>query len=358
MLITHFTPMAPGKSGMYESTKDQIKYERREGLDSEFIDAVNPKGWGRKDDWLDSSRWDMAYDADVWVIHSNLPPPLFEYIKDEKNRKKHKLVSIMHGPVENMILKEFAFMLKNIQEPAFSVTHINAIWDHDACVVLNQHEYNVSVLFDENEKLVYIQNSIDLERMEGKFKWEYDNHPAILSCDVPRIEKVPIHILLAMPKIIERIPTAKLNMFALPVIDIEFWRNIICRSKKMQLHLECIENFQMRMNTVDPFIIGADIIFNSNYSGIMSRVHMEAMAAGVPVVSYNGDYTPYHAKIFDLDSIAETVQQCWDDINSTDLKFETKLYAHENFDRSRQVKKYVKLYEGLKEGKNVKEISL
>ena len=356
MLVTHFTPMAPGKSGMYESTKDQIKYERKEGIDSRFVDSVNYKMPGTFDDWLEAVDWREALDADVWVVHCNIPPPLLEYIKhSEENRKKHKLVTIMHGPVENMIFKEFAFMLKNIPEPAFSVTHINAIWDYDACVVLNQHEYNISSLFDENDKIVHIQNSIDLERYAKGFAWEFSNRPAIISADVPRVEKLPIHIVFAMPKVIEKIPTARLNMYALPVVDIEFFRNIICRSKKMHLLRKCMENFQMKSNTIAPFIRGADIGFNSNYSGIMSRVHMEMMAAGVPIVSYNGDYTEYHAKIFDLDSIATQIARCWEDLNNPEKKLreKTKEYAYKNFDRAVQVKKYVELYQKLKEGKDV-----
>lgn len=360
MLVTHFTPMAPGKSGMYESTKDQIKYERKEGLDSHLIDAMNPKGFDITDDWLTTIRWDKAFDADIWVVHSNIPPPLFEYIKKDENRSKHKLVTIMHGPVENMLFKEFAFSLKNIQEPAFTITHINAVWDYDACVVLNQHEYDISILFDENDRLVYIPNSIDLERYTKSFKWEYHNRPAIISCDYPRLEKLPVHIMFAMPKVIEKVPTARLNMYALPVVDIEFYRNIVCRSKKMHLLRSCMENFQMRSNTVGPFIAGADIGFNSNYSGIMSRVHMEMMANGVPIISYNGDYTPYHVKIFDLNSIAEQIKKCWDDLTDSRKKVKQKTvdYAYKNFDRGIHVKKYVKLYQGLMEGKNAKEIQI
>ena len=348
MKVVHFTPFAPTKSGMYESTKDQIKYERRLGLDSLLIDAVNPKAVGFTDDWLEAVKWQEALDADVWTIHSGIPFPLFEdYIKKDENRQKHKLVTIMHGPVENMLFKEYAFMLKNIQEPAFTITHINAIWDYDACVVINQHEYDVSVLFDEYDKLVYIPNSVDLERYHDVVAWRYNNRPAIISCDTPRMEKLPVHIMFSMVKVIEKIPSARLNMLALPVIDIEFFRNIVCRSKKMQLLHKCIENFLMRTNSVGPFIKGADILFNSNYSGIMARVGMEAMAMGVPVVSYNGDYTKYHAKIFDLNSIAEQIELCWNDLNSSDLKAETIEYANKHFSREVYAKDYLALYEKL-----------
>ena len=354
MMITHFTPQAPAKSGMYESTKDQIKYERKEGLDSHLVDAVNPKNVGGVDGWLETIDWRKALDADIWVIHSGLPPPLFDYIKVPENRKKHVLVTIMHGPCENMLLKEWAFLIKNIDEPAFTITHINAIWDYDACVVLNQHEYDISILYDEYDKLVYIPNSIDLERSPADgHRWEYLKHPAIISCDAPRLEKLPVHIIFAMAKVVERIPDARLNFYGIPLDHVEFFRNLVCRVKKRHLDFNCIETYQMKTSSLAPFIRGADIGFNNNYSGICSRVHMEMMAMGVPVVSYNGDYTDYHAKIFDLNSIAEQIERCWSDLNSSKkLRQKTIQYAHKNFDRSVYVKEYIKLYEKLKEAKD------
>ena len=92
---------------------------------------------------------------------------------------------------------------------------------------------------------------------------------------------------------------------------------------------------------------GADIGFNNNFSGIASRVTMEMMALGVPVVSYGGDYTKYHAKIFDLDSIARQVTRCWKDLckEGSTLRADTLKYANENFNRAIEVKKYIKLYE-------------
>jgi len=351
MFVVHFTPFAPSKSGMYESTKDQIKYERIEGLDSHLIDPVRPNFVDGVDGDIKTIDFRKAMDADIWVIHSNIPPPLKDYIRE--NRDKHVTVAILHGPVENMLLKEWVYLEKNIEEEgAFTITHINWMWHHDACVVLNKHEWEISRFFDEYDKLHYIPNSIDLERvqLEG-YKWKYLNHPAIISCDVPRIEKLPVHIIFSMPEIIEKIPGARLNMFALPFVHIEYFRNLFCRSKERILDFKCCENIQMKNNNLIPFIRGADIGFNSNYSGICSRVHMEMMALGVPVVSYNGDYTKYHARAFDINSIAEQIEQCWNDLQFTDLANEVIEYAHKNFDRSHHVKKYVSLYEKLLEAK-------
>lgn len=357
MKVVHFCQMAPHKSGMYESTKDQIKYERREGIESDIVDSMSALNTGRKDDWLETVSWEKAKDAEVWVIHSRIPPPLEEYIADEKNRKKHVILSNCHGPVEHMLLKEYgAAMLNNHDMRTFTETHINMVWGYDACVVINQHEYDVSILYDENDKLHYIPNSIDLERVDAKASdWPYVKRPAIVVADYPRFEKTPAHMIWAMPKVIEKLPEARLSVLGIPFENVEFWRNVFFRSKNLNLIMGCVDNLHIKSGPVIPYMRGADVMFNSNFSGILSRVGMEAMALGVPVVSYNGDYTDYHAKPFDLDSIAEQVERCWNDLNNPKKKLreKTRSYAKKHFDRGVNVKKYIKLYEKLKEEKNV-----
>jgi glycosyltransferase involved in cell wall biosynthesis len=98
---------------------------------------------------------------------------------------------------------------------------------------------------------------------------------------------------------------------------------------------------------------GADIGFNNNLSGIASRVTMEMQAMGVPVISYGGTYTPYIAKIWDLDSIAEQVERCWKDLTAADstTRADTVRYATENYDREKEVVKYVALYNKVMEMK-------
>ena len=137
-----------------------------------------------------------------------------------------------------------------------------------------------------------------------------------------------------------------MNVFSLLLEPIQIWRNLVCRSHERELGKLC-ENFQLQNNNLFPFMAGGDIGFNNNISGIASRVTMEMMALGVPVVSYNGEYTKYHAKPFDLHSIAEQVEKCWTDLNAkkSTLKADTIAYAKENFDRSKHVKTYIELYE-------------
>jgi len=333
---------------MYESVKDQIKYERREGLESDIVDPNDLYENGRKDmddGWLQAVPWKKAEEADIWVCHAKIPPKL-----SEKFFNKKATVVVLHGPSEHMLLTEW---MTERKVEAFHL-HIKLLWQYDATVVLNQHEKDIMELFDEYNRLHYIPNSIDLERYQDKnvSAWKYQHRPAICSFDVPRLEKLPASLIWSIPRIIKRIPDARVNIFSLELESISTWRHIFCKSKQRALEAYC-ENIQLRSNDLRIFMKGADIVFNNNISGIASRTSMESMAMGVPIVSYGGDYTKYHAKIFDLDSIAEQIDNCWKDLtkpNST-LREDTIKYAKENFDRAKEVKKYVKLYTDLLEKK-------
>gem|GEM_PF-2137656 len=343
MYIVHWANWGPRVSGMYESVKDQVKYERQEGLRSEFGNAYEREPpVDQVDDWLTPITWEEAKKADIHVLHSKFPDELKEHIKTKIR------VAILHGPTEHMMFKEWTKAGGDLN------LHINLLWEMDATVCINTHEYDIMKHYDEKVdkdgvgRCHYIPNSIDLKRFDKVVPWEYDNHPAIISCDTPRIEKLPSHIIWAMPYLQERIPEARLNIFSLLLEPIAQWRNYFVRSHKRKLE-SCCENIQLANRNLMPFQKGSDIGFNNNYSGIASRVTMEMMAMGVPVVSYNGDYTKYHAKVFDLHSIAEQIERCWNNLTAkgSTLKEDTIRYAKENFDRGKEVKKYVELYKEL-----------
>lgn len=340
MYVAHFSNWAPNKSGMYESTKDQIKYERKQGLKSEIVNGhrENPPS-DQVDGWLKPISWNEATKADIWVMH-NLIPNKIEHLF-----KKKITVAILHGPSFHMVMKEWTSKRTN---QAFNL-HINVLWKYDATIAFDPDQYYIMKMYDEHDRLHFIANSIDLERYENvNLKWEYKNHPAIISCDVTRLEKLPAQIIWAMPEIVERIPTARLNVFGLTLEPITMWRNVYCRAKKRKLEAMS-ENIQLENNDLRPFMAGADIGFNNNINAIASRVTMEMMAMGVPVISFGGEYTKYVAKIWDFKSIAEQVAKCWKDLRKkgNTVKKDTRDYAHRHFNREKQVKKYVKLYEEL-----------
>lgn len=339
MFIVHWCNWGPRVSGMYESVKNQCKYERREGYRSELAISYEevPKEI-RNDKGFVPISWAEAEKADIWVLHYSFPDKLKPLSKEKVT------VGVLHGPTEHMLLKDFAkgsFDGMNL--------HINLLWSLDATVCLNTHEYDVMKLYDEKgERCRFIPNSIDLEELADITPWEYDGRPAILSCDTVRIEKIPTHIIWSMPYIVKELPSARLNLLGLPLENIQMWRNVMVRSHERKLENLC-ENMGISNNSLSAFQAGADIGFNNNYSGIASRVTMEMQAYGTPVISYNGEYTPYHAKPFDLHSIAEQVIRVWHDLNAehSTVREDTMRYARENYDRAKHVKTYIALYKEL-----------
>ena len=345
MKIVHFTSWAPRESGMYESTKDQVKYERREGLDSIFCDDKRevPLESQIDDGWFKPEPWEAANDADILVMHRSIPA------KVRTAAPNTKRVAILHGPTEHMLWKEWT---SGRTDPGFDL-HIQILWGYDATVAINQHEFDIMEQYDEKNRLHFIPNSIDLERYTGEdaptdYAWTYQHRPAICSFDVNRVEKLPAHIIWSMPRIVEKIPDARLNVFGLSLEPIATFRNIFCKSKGRKLENLC-ENIQLKNNDLRIFMYGADMVFNNNLSGILSRVGMECQAMGVPVIAYNGDYTKYKARIWDLDSIAEQIELCWQDLTAegSTTRQKQKEYAQANYDRAKEVKKYVKLYTDL-----------
>ena len=156
----------------------------------------------------------------------------------------------------------------------------------------------------------------------------------------------PSHIIWAMKKIYEKIPTARLTVVSLDLETILTWRNIILRSAKGMLK-GLSENVLMEMTEIRPFLRGADILWNGNVSGIFSRVEMEAMACGCQVIGFDDKYTKWKPKTHNLEDIADCVVDCWNEIkdNREDARQKVNQIAVENFSMEKNVKeKFIPLY--------------
>jgi len=340
MKIAHFSMWAPRRSGLYEYVKDQIKYERKAGLDSVFIccDTENPDPLRFTDEDMVAQSWESASDANVWVMHRIIPIKLY------KDLEKHGSVAVLHGVIEYMLMQEIHEVGKTLK---FSL-HLSLMRQYDRSVAINETDYEILKQYDTKDRLVYIRDSIDLERYNPEgMKWEYAHRPAVISTANVRFNKLPVHVLWAMKKIQGKLPNARLNIYCITLSDLNVWKKIVLAGKT-DFRFGCIENFQLQIDNLSPFIRGADIGFNSNINGVASRDTMEQMAMGIPVISYGGSYTAYHAKIMNLDSIAEKVCTCWDDIQrdkQTNLKKKMRLYAERNFSMKEAVKKFFEVYQ-------------
>jgi len=340
MKICHFGMWSPNRSGLHEATVEQILYERKEGLDSYLIHSEvedpDPNRCTDVENDITAHGWKFAQDADVWVMHRAIPGKLMPMLQHKKN------IGILHGTSEIMVLHEIESHGKNDK---FNM-HIDFLKRFQKVVTITKSDTEVMQMYDTENKVVHINDSIDTEKYSPiGYKWEYRYRPAIISTTNIRINKNPAPLFWAMPKIIEKIPKARLNVFGLNLHDLSTWSNIIMKSPYISISLENVHNqfFDLR-----PFLRGADISFNSNYSGIFSRDSMEALACGCSVVAYTPEHTKY-ACYRHIPSIVDAIQRAWDDIRNNPEKQieENRQYAFDNFSWEKNVKKYIKLYESL-----------
>jgi len=337
--VLHFSNYAPRKSGLYECTKDQIKYERKLGIDSQMAiyEREKPDENWIDDGWLKPVSWDCAEKADIFIVHRGFPKEV-----ENKFPNKKKIV-VIHGTSDYLVLDEVSSRAENT---SFN-THVNLINRCDASIAVNTYDYEIYKLYDYHNKLTYIQDSIDFERfnLEG-YKYPFMYHPQIIFCDSLRINKNPSHIIWAMKKIYEKIPTARLTIVSLDLETILTWRNILLRSARGTLKALC-ENVLMEMTEIRPFLRGADILWNGNVSGIFSRVEMEAMACGCDVIGWDNKYTKWQPKTHNIEDVANCVVDCWNERknNIEEKRKELNKFAFENFNIEEQVKeKFIPLY--------------
>jgi glycosyltransferase involved in cell wall biosynthesis len=336
MKIIHFSNWAVNKSGLFMCAAEQVKYERKFGIDSQMTITENetPKEDWVFDNWLRPISWDACKDADLFVIHRGLPGNL-------RDLKKPNIM-VIHGTVEFLMLEEIFSHAEN----TLINTHINLIKDCDMNVAVNPHDYAIYKLYDPSNKLVLIPDAIDCEKytIEGN-KYPY-SHPQILFCDSLRPNKYPSHIIWAMAEIVKKRPDVRLTVVGLDLLSILTWRNIILRSPKQHLAAN-IENIQLLSNDIPSYMRGASILVNGNMSGIYSRTELEGMACGCQVVGY-GDFTKWTCKPFDTIDMANKILECLEYIDKDPIKarLEARQYILDNHNMEKTVKeKYIPLYE-------------
>lgn len=341
--VIHFSNWAPKRSGLYECVKDQIKYERKQGIDAQLalFETKEPEDL-IDDDWLSPISWQECEDADLYVIHRGLPGELEKLNKPD--------IMVIHGTVEFLMLEE---VYSQANKTPFN-THINLIKNCDKSVAVNQHDYDIYKLYDADNKLEMIHDAIDLERftIDG-YKHPYNNHPQILFCDSLRPNKYPSHAIWAMSEVVKKYPKARITVVGLDLLGILTWRNLILRSPQGHL-ANNIENIGLLSNDNPAYMRGADILINGNISGVPSRTELEAMASGCSVISYSDSFTKWKCNPFDIKDMGQKIIDCWEYIQKDPIKvrLENRQWVEQNANMEKQVKeKYIPMYKKLLEEK-------
>lgn len=348
MKVAHWSSFAPSRSGLYEAAKDLVLAERAAGIDSMFINmsVADPEKHlakcpgGRLDECnLNPSTWEEAKDAHIWVVHRGIPVEMIE------EAKKHYTVMAIHGGPEHMAMADIA---SNGNTQSFN-SHINMVNNYSKAVALNEHDYKIWQLYADPGQVVHIEDSIDVSRFapEG-YAWEFHGLPAILYADISRNIKLPFTLYWAMPGVHKKLPEARLEVYGLPFAEINTFRNMMIRAHDITL-LGTLESVQLITSDLRPMMRGAHIGVNPNLSGVRSRVTMEMMACGLPVISSNGDYPIRQYRPYDTVGLERAICVAWEDMKKDipAAREKARAWAIEHWDVKKAVETgWIPLYEG------------
>ena len=321
MKIAHFAVFSPNQSGMYGTVRDLILAERMQGIDAQFIDySIDGSGnvfsrVGLVDKDVITVSHDWAYkEADILVRHSLITEPIIQVGKP--------IIMTMHGR------PEYSFMQEHYDKSPVASIMINHEFDDKYAAYVTFWEEHLLFwnLMMPGRRIDYVPAIVDLKRFnpEGpKYKSvNFTGNPNIIIADMWREDITPFSLIEAVETFRQKYcNTAKLHIFGLPPKDKGFTAQMSQRLHDNGL----LGEGNMLVPFMDTVYRSADILVTPHR--IATRVIMEALASGCPVVAGTGcKYTPYTADPRDPESFADQINRCWQDYQSPkDPAFREKL---------------------------------
>lgn len=339
MKIAHFCTFRTGKvSGMTNSVKEICEAEIELGVDAGICDPLKREGEGevqlrrRK---VDIKPWSWALDKECVTFISSSPSDVFYELP-------HR-VYILHG------MPQFAFIKQLLTGESSMDTSIAMIRECDASICWSNFEGEYWRAMYPEESIHVVNHGVDLEywcpdEPEKPFRW----HPTVVHADVTRIVKLPFTLLFATKLAQRRIPLLKLNLLSIDPKQQTMWMMMIA---KLDLEL-IVENMLLGL-LVDPREIfrAADIFVSSCQHGLMSRVSIEALACGTPVIVFEGLKDSYATmKCKDSpSSISRAMVKLWSKMKSDPerIREQARQTAEKHYDVQETAQEFIRIAEGL-----------
>lgn len=332
-IIAHWVQFAPGHSGMYETVKELVKYEKRiPGVLAGIVEPMDkPKCRnGGQIDPIDTDiitqSWNWAFQqANIHMVHFMQHP----YIRRLKPR-----IFVMHGSIEACLYSELDPPKHKFSSLSTAIAMLNSC---DASIAIHKRQYNMFKAFDYGNKLSYIRRGIDLERWcpDGA-KMNLNGEPAITYGEIWRHMKDPLVAMYGVYEFCKRHDKAKFHPFGCTYY-VDTWNRMLQSSR----FYEILGQHGIAGHQAFPehWYRGADINISPVMNGEDSRAAVESLACGTPVIGWDtnqyNDFVPTRkAKAFDWFDLADQIADLWSELQSDREGVRTKCveYARENFD--------------------------
>jgi len=257
-------------------------------------------------------------DFDIHCIHSQIHP---HYYKDGKPK-----VLFLHGE------PDYGMLTKVSTQAIMDLIPIV-----DCFVSFNEAEAKIWNSF---KRTYTISKGIDLEKYipEKKRTKKLKGSPAIVYAEHWRQFRHPLHVFVALERVVKKLPQMRFYPFGCPTNEQDFWLRIV-RNNRYLTFTPGVFKWQPDM----PVVLGmADMVISPVFPSY-GRVSLEALAMNTPVVSYNTNpHADYKCEPYDPDDMAEKILQCWEHKPNSQRQ-----YAEKNLSAEEMTKQAIKIYRRL-----------
>lgn len=323
-VIAHWThsPTAAGRSGLYETTKELVMAESQiDGVLGIMLDPEDPEGG--KIDPIDSLAMNYAHNfgykwADIHVVHNTTGG-----ISD---RLKPKIFAI-HGTPEAMLYSELNPTEAKSRSFTAGLEWLNTF---EATFVYSMRHFDIWKTFARNGPLYYVPKGVDLVRYRPNgMAMDLEGEPRILYGEIFRKIKDPFLLFFALQEVFKQHPAMRFHPWGF-LEGNRLWSEIVGRGG----FSDFIGKYRLAGRQIYPehWFRGGDITVTTTMWGEPSRVAIESLACGTPVIAW--DTSPYEdskfsetAKAFNVSALAMVISSFWEDMKDDPEKARKKARA-------------------------------
>lgn len=235
-------------------------------------------------DNTDQAEREQGFDADVHVVHTNLP--------DEVDDRTAKKIWVAHGTPEVMFqesITQAARSSHGVPDAWMASTHL--LRTSDAVVTFwERHKVIWESMMDKGRTVDLVPMGVSKSAWHPEpSKGKFDGTPSILTAENCHMIKWPLDLVIAMSWVLQEIRSARLHMIYLPLDQSRFWSVLAFNNRvAYRSHISPISYAQADLRNA---FCSVDYYAGLVRYGDYNRVCLEAAASGCPVISYRGN--PY-----------------------------------------------------------------
>ena len=337
MIIGHMLPYTPHRSGLYETGREIIEEEIKQGHDARFLDtegSYHPYLLDRGARSCSVS-W-FLNEPDIYIMH--------QICSDEILKKINKpCLVVLHGTPKDTFWADAFFkgrsyeaILDFVDKPNFNFV---TLWKRHL-------EFWKPIMGD---RVSYIPSCVDLERFSPSiepysFRGKSLGSPNILFGDSWRIDKLPFEIMHSFYYFKKEYPEARIHIFCKNEENKSLWQRFMY--KIIQGKDNYLGEYDGLLLDFPNVVRACDFVVTPQKDS--TRIIRESLALGTPVVALEGcRHTPYTGDHYYPKKFKDSMVQCWEELKSNRdfIEAECREYAEKQFDVKNTVKQLIHILE-------------